>query len=431
MEHFRIQFFSTNQLGGILDIGYAAEQSEIVHDFLCIFNAKYEAASQTINIDYKHKNTEELRNNLGGFISKYKSVLPQVQRLGSQFDKLQPDEWFFILPPLELSTRQKYEAENELNRLNGLKNQFTEDQVRSLFGHLMDNYELLTFDLDKGKKIKIGENSKADRVCRFCQGKIPDVSFKKEAHAISEALGNKILILNEECDGCNEFFDESIERDFIYYHDMARTIYGVKNKDNDIPKLKGKGFELFNGGSGNMSIAIIQSTEGNEDAKVPESVTFKTGNKIKLQNLYKVLCKFALSVINSRQLNHFEDTIRWIRNQKEAKALPKVAVLNSYAFFTRRPEITLYLRNTENTTLPHLVGEFRFACYLYIFIIPFSSKDTKDFVGEHDYHEFLNCFKHISAKDGFGFIDFSQNSEREINFKINFEKNNCATPLPQ
>lgn len=29
MKHFKIQLFSTGQLGGILDIGYTTEQSEI------------------------------------------------------------------------------------------------------------------------------------------------------------------------------------------------------------------------------------------------------------------------------------------------------------------------------------------------------------------------------------------------------------------
>ncbi|MEX6156050.1 HNH endonuclease [Providencia hangzhouensis] len=42
-----------------------------------------------------------------------------------------------------------------------------------------------------------------------------ETSFNKEAHAISEALGNKSIILNEECDNCNEFFDKNIERDFL------------------------------------------------------------------------------------------------------------------------------------------------------------------------------------------------------------------------
>lgn len=373
-------------------------------------------------MDYKHQNTEEFKENLGRFISKYKNVLPQIQQLGSQFNKLNPGEWFFTLSPIELTTAQQYELEKELNCLNGCQNDFSESELKSIFGGVMENYEIVTFDLDKGKKIKIGEGLKANRVCRFCYNKIPDITFNKEAHAISEALGNKILILNDECDRCNDFFDENIERDFIYYHDMARTLYGVKNKTNAPPKLKGKDFEISYTEQGNLSIAIVQNNPGDDNAEMPENVSFKTGNKIKIQNLYKALCKFALSVIDSKHLSNFEDTIQWIKNQKEVNILPKVAILNSAAFFTTRPEITLHLRNNDNTTLPYLVGEFRLTCYLYIFIVPLSSKDTHCFIDDQEYRDFLNCFKHVCSNNGFSFIDFSENIEREINFKINLEK---------
>lgn len=422
MEHFRIQFFSTGQLGGILDIGYTVEQNAIITDLLYVFNAEFDAINKTINIDYKHQYTNELQVNLNKFIIKYKSILPQIQRLGSRFGKLKENEWFFILPPVELTSIQKYEAENELNYLNGCESEFNGEQVRQFFGGVMDNYELVTFDLDRDKKIKIGEKDKSKRICRFCQCKIPDVSFRKEAHAISEALGNKRLILNEECDFCNEFFDAHVERDFIYYHDLARTIFGVKNKDNDTPKMKGSDFDIYKSDEDSLSIAIVHNDKDSDEDGVPRKVVFNTGNKIKIQNIYKALCKFALSVIDSKYLNDFDDTIRWIKSQKEVNSLPKIAVLNSYAFFTRRPELTLYLRNNENLKLPYLVGEFRFTFYLYIFIVPFCSKDTNCFLNDEEYGDFLNCFKHIKEKSGFNFVDFSQNIERKLNFTVNFEK---------
>lgn len=422
MEHFRILLFSTSQLGGVLDIGYTAEQSEIVTDLLYVFEAKFDVANQKINIDYKQRNTNTFQVKLENFISKYKATLPEIQQLSSRFRKLKEDEWFFVLPPVELKTKQKYELEKELNVLNNRKDEVSEEQIQGLFGRIMDNYELVTFDLDKDKKIKIGEGLKKNRVCRFCQRKYPDVEFKKEAHAISEALGNKKLILNEECDSCNEFFDEHVERDFIYYHDFARTMFGVKNKDNNIPKMKGKDFKFSKDSENNLSVAIVQdSSNGNKD-EPPTNVAFKTGNKIQIQNIYKALCKFSLSVIDSKYLNHFDDTIKWLKNEKDANNLPKIAVLNSYAFFTSRPELTLYLRNNENSKLPYLVGEFRFTFYMYIFIVPYSNKDTKEFLNDEEYDGFLNCFKHIKAKGDFNYVDFSQNIERELSFKINFEQ---------
>lgn len=423
MEQFRIQLFSTSQLGGILDIGYTADQGEVITDLLYVFGASFDATKQTIGLDYKHQNTNEFQGRLSAYICKYKNASPKVQSLKAKFEKLKNDEWFFILPPTEFNTRQKYALEVELNELNGYLSEVNEEQIQELFGRVMDNYELLTFDLDKDKKIKIGEGLKNKRVCRFCNQKAPDVSFQKEAHAISEALGNKKLILNEECDSCNEFFDENVERDFIYYHDLARTMFGIKNKDNKTPKMKGKNFSFSKEEDEKLSVAIVENTEGNDEGKLLESVVFKTGKNIKLQNIYKALCKFSLSVIDDKNLQYFEDTIEWLKGEKEVEQLPKIATLYGYEFFTNRPELTLYVRNNDCDDLPYLVGEFRFAFYMYIFIVPFAGKDSKAFLSEEEYTNFLNCFQHIKAKGNFEYLEFSQNIVRELTFNINFQQN--------
>lgn len=248
------------------------------------------------------------------------------------------------------------------------------------------------------------------------------MSFKKEAHAISEALGNKKLVLNEECDSCNEFFDEYVERDFVFYHDLVRTMFGVKNKENKTPKMKGSNFEFFKDEDKNLNVAIVSSDESGKSQEPPKSVSFNTGNKIRVQNIYKALCKFALSVMGREFLDYFSDTIDWIRNENVAERLPKIAVLNSYSFFTERPEVILFFRNNDNYELPFLVVEFRFTYYMYIFVVPFSSKDKVSFLDESEYQTFLNCFNHIQAKGDFSFVDFSENIEKELKYTINFEQ---------
>ena len=422
MEQFRIQIFSTSQLGGILDIGYTEDQGEVITDLLYVLGANFDVSNQVIGIDYKHQNTSEFQERLHAYISKYKKASPQFQSLKTKFKKLKNDEWFFILPPTEFNTKEKYALEIELNELNGDLSEVNEERVQELFGRVMDNYELVTFDLDKDKKIKIGEGLKSKRICRFCKQESPDVNFQKEAHAISEALGNKKLILNEECDSCNEFFDENVERDFIYYHDLARTMFGIKNKENKTPKMKGENFNFSKEEDKKLSIAIVENTTGKEEIKPPKNVVFKTGNKIKLQNIYKALCKFSLSVIDEKNLQYFEDTIKWLKGEKEAEELPKVATLYGYEFFTNRPELTLYVRNNDCDRLPYLVCEFRFAFYMYIFIVPFASKDSKAFLNEEEYTNFLDCFQHIKLKGNFKYLDFSQDIVRALTFKINFQQ---------
>lgn len=421
MEQLRVRLFSTSQLGGVLAIAYSPEQSQIALDLLYLFGAEMDVEVHAIKLSYRQRNTAEFRKRLAEFIEAYKDRLPQIQQLGGKFKKLGDDEWFFILPPQPLTTLQKYKLEQELDELNGRAAVVSDEDMMAFVDGILGNYEIITFDLDKEKKIKIGEGAKAKRVCRFCKGRIPEVTFKKEAHAISEALGNKKLILNEECDSCNEFFDENVERDFIYYHDLTRTVFGVLNKDNEVPKLKGKGFSVFKTDE-HLSIALVSGDNAVPKDAPPERTLLKTGNKIRLQNIYKALCKFALSAIDDEFMGHFAETVAWLKGKKTAGDLPKVAVLPSYHFVTRRSELTLYLRNNANTTLPYLVGEFRIALYVYIFIVPFSDMDDEDFLGEESYANFLNCFKQINVKQGFDFADFSQNIERDLNFDIKFQR---------
>lgn len=422
MEHFKLQIFSTSQLGGTLGIEFTEEYGEIVFDFLWVFGANFSIENQSISLDCRQQYTIEFRERLDSFVSKYKSLIPSVQSLGNKFNKLQCDEWFFVFQPIDLDTKQKYELEKELDILNDRKSGVSEGDIKKLFGSLMDNYELINFDLDRDRKIKIGEAKKSKRICRFCHKSEPEVSFKKEAHAISEALGNKKLILNEECDDCNEFFDENVERDFIHYHDLVRIMFGVKNKENVIPKMKGKDFNFFKSNEDSLNVAVVRNVERDTD-QLPASVSLNTGKKIKLQNLYKALCKFSLSVIETKYLKHFSETIKWLRGEKDAEFLPKIAVLKSPHALTNRPELTLHLRNNENDSIPYLVGEFKFTFYVYIFIVPFSDCDSKSFINSDEYQDFLNCFLHIRDTPGISYDDFSQNIERDLSFNISFEKN--------
>lgn len=421
MDELEVLVFSTSQLGGVLAISYPPEDPQIALDLLYVFGADFDVEAQAIKLNYKQRNTAEFRKRLADFIEKYKGKLPQIQQLGGKFNKLSDDEWFFILPPGPLTTLQKYKLERELDELNGRADVVSDEDMMAFAGEILGNYEIITFDLDKEAKIKIGEGTKAKRVCRFCKGRIPEVTFKKEAHAISEALGNKKLILNEECDSCNEFFDENVERDFIHFHDLTRTVFGVLNKDNEVPKLKGKGFSVAKTDE-RLSVALVSADNAVPKNAPPEGMLLKTNNKIALQNIYKALCKFALSVIDAGSMEHFADTVAWLKGEKTADALPKVAVLHSYHFFTRRPELTLHLRNNDNAKLPYLVGEFKIMLYVYIFIVPFSDKDDDDFLSEESYANFLSCFKQINVNYGFKFADFSQNIQRDLNFDIKFQR---------
>ena len=75
------------------------------------------------------------------------------------------------------------------------------------------------------------------RRCRFCGRDETAVTFKKKAHAVSEALGNKHLLSYRECDDCNAFFGQAYEDALVKYIGALRTFMMVLGK-NGVPSYK-------------------------------------------------------------------------------------------------------------------------------------------------------------------------------------------------
>ena len=84
-------------------------------------------------------------------------------------------------------------------------------------------------------KVVLGEAS--SRTCRFCGKSEPEVTFKLEAHAIPEGLGNKSIFSNYECDPCNQAFGRGIENDLGNWSKPMRTFSRIRGK-NSVPTLK-------------------------------------------------------------------------------------------------------------------------------------------------------------------------------------------------
>jgi hypothetical protein len=105
-----------------------------------------------------------------------------------------------------------------------------EEEFKKFTGdYLVDG---LHFHPNKKPKLK----KRKDRVCRFCNKKEPEVSFKKEAHMVPELMGNRNLVSDYECDKCNDLF--SIYEDALAkFLGIARTLSSSKGKEG-IPTFK-------------------------------------------------------------------------------------------------------------------------------------------------------------------------------------------------
>ena len=81
----------------------------------------------------------------------------------------------------------------------------------------------------------------------------------------------------------------------------------------------------------------------------------------------------------------------------------------------------VYLRKTEDKRLPYAVGEFHFAFLIFVFIIP-TFDDENNFLDETAYLYFWKTFKHFYLMKKFKFEDFSDSTERNIQFNLIFNE---------
>ena len=383
---------------------------------------------------------DNIRKKYNNYVKKYKSKSPKLNRFKSSLDKIKNGEYFFTSIKSNFTTKEILFIGN----LVYVHNHTNDDKERakllqkkmefqdSFFANLLDKYDVKVFDTSY-KKHFIGESNRKNRICRFCKmGEKDGKTFKKKAHAFSEALGNKTIVLNEECDDCNEKFGSNIENDFIQYLDIYRVFFKVKGKKG-IPKLK------YNNGAvvtsiekkdipkndltilnntENLMVIVSQNIEYNEETE-ELTVLLESNNKLKEVNIYKTLCKYALSVIDSNELQYFERTIDWINTNDEQKInLPKIAHLIANPMYVDTPILSLYIRKDDDYTHPYVIAEFKFKSLIFVYILPFSSKDKKSFIEKEEYDLFWKTFKYYDSVKNWVFYDFSAIKNKKYQFRI-------------
>lgn len=72
--------------------------------------------------------------------------------------------------------------------------------------------------------------STPNRICRFCNNDSSKVKFQHIAHAVPQFIGNGNIILEDECDECNDFFGKKLESNFASYLGPDRTFQQIPGK---------------------------------------------------------------------------------------------------------------------------------------------------------------------------------------------------------
>ena len=392
-------------------IGISGDSSHI-DEFMALFDR---AGDDQYSINMAQKVTPGLKSKIQSYVDKYAASAPHLQGFRKRILDIEDEQYFLVVPYEFDSSLHKLKHEQLLAELNGVSlSGAGSEEIKRVFDNLLSKYDVTCPPADR--RTVIGERDPERKRCRFCGDTKKDgATFKKVAHAISEALGNKNIIVSEECDTCNEKFGKRIEPALIEILNINRTYVGVIGK-NGHPKVTYKNGSMTHDGS----MLIMQGRKVNSKDDGNLTIALGTSQPFALADCYKALCKFALSVIDGSELRHLSRTIEWINSDDQIQVqLPKVASC-VLPFPKHFPEICVYTRRTdEDLHLPHVVCEFKLGPYVYVYKLPFSDRD--DDVGSDFFSEqsFADLFAHYRIGQ-WKSHDYSSTIVRPIDVTINF-----------
>ncbi len=379
--------------GAELQLHYAVEAAEAVCELLSVFG-KVEGGQASI--DAVQSATVALKQSLASLVAKHSSVAPQIHKLKKFVHALRDDEYFLLLPERAASTAEQLARERLVYRLNHPDEQDNAPSVDDLFGALLGRYDMSSPRTDR--PTVIGKADRARLKCRFCDRTAAEgATFKSVAHAIPTALGNDHLKVANECDDCNNYFGRETEPSLVAMLDIQRAFLGIqgRGKNDGRPQLTFAEGKVFHDGK---KLNIESKDLSRDESTKTISVQLGKGAPMIPVAAYKALVKIVISVIDAKELSHLKRTIEWLREEKHRdQVLPSVAA--TLVDFPPNPsaQIIVYRRKDETSRLPHLVGEFRLGCYLYVFVVPFSDRDPWNLVGFFDDDEFRDTFKHFAS----------------------------------
>lgn len=383
------------------------EEKTIKYWILSPFASRGDAENDTATIPYYMQNTIELQNKVKDLVSKLTNINPQINKLSDYFSKeLEKNEWFYLSIDEDLSQENIYDILVNLANIGADKKTMELNQSSGeILKKISSQYNLSLYNEFSRKAI--GEPDKEKRICRYCQKSMPNVTFKNVAHTISEALGNKSIKTNDECDECNKYFGDTIEQDFLSIFDFPRLFFNIKKKGGYPHKFVGDNYVIENEQNIIKIRHTISDPQKTQETIDDKKIMLSPKRQFPPQNIYKCLCKYVFGVLDDKTIKSFDRTRKWLIGETTENQLPKLArfyhpeVLN-------HPSIILYIRKDDaNKELPHVVAEIRIINMAFVVILPFSDKDSYIYDKEEDYNRFWDFFDIYSKIPEWEIVDCS------------------------
>lgn len=403
--------------------------SKEVWAFFSLFEYAVDYESHKISIYNLQTKTSSLLKNVLHFAEQIKQK--NFWSFYKLLNEIKDGAKFYIFPISETLPHDiVHQLQMQLFELNNQDTKEFVDFFNKNLSAIVQEYQIVAYD--NTKNVFIGEPDKNKRVCRYCGRVASDTSYILKAHTISEALGNKHIVTNDECDMCNGEFGRGIEQDLINYIQPLLTFYGVNGK-NGIPKIKDvkESFSIENTKDNNQSkIEIkLQQKENSSD----ERWTFEeddgtillsfSGKPVNIQNVYRAIVKYAIGVMPDNQLDNFKDTIKWIRGDTSHADLPRVIFFLLHNIEQNKVGLKLFLRKTDNKELPYGLVSLELQGLCIMAILPLSSKDDRNFANNDSWNNFWNFIKPFYPLPVLKVLNPNKDTKEDMTFKFNFVQN--------
>lgn len=167
-----------------------------------------------------------------------------------------------------------------------------------------------------------------------------------------------------------------------FYNSIAFlfSLYQRKGKEG-VRNIKSKFLQIDNNSSQQPKILFK-----NINADLPGNINEINGFHFEVdtpeyrfipQNIYKCLCKYALSLIARKYFSKLTSTIKWITSENFEKKLPYIWVRDSSEMYNE-PQIGIYIRNHLSDELPLFFVRFFILNIEFLFIIPLFEEDDSN-----------------------------------------------------
>ena len=249
-------------------------------------------------------------------------------------------------------------------------------------------YSYISMTSNQNTNIKITtQEGRLEKKCRFCFQTEPTVTFKDRAHAISRGLGNEGIFCFDECDTCNHYFGEGIEKHLTTFLSVQRlSVISATRK------------ELYENGTilrNDNKVIVIENKSQDflKDIQVKEDhleINLEPKNTFVPQSLFKALCKIALSVIEEQShLDMLEETIKWVRSDISDKTSNLMVMGCYYEVYAKNDlKINIWTRANEDQNLPFKIIKLKVGQTNIFYALPFASNQKENFKLEALFNQF-------------------------------------------